>query len=125
MTINQQFAKHGINPNSQTVSGTNFVIGQRPSYTDVIPGQEGGAQRREFEGAAFTSADLQAYVMGLEDAEKEALQEALWVEGFYGVVDTMDAIDGTGLSLSLGDLVDITADADTASCDLELFVASI
>ena len=42
-----------------------------------------------------------------------------------GVVDTMDAIDGTGLSLSLGDLVDITADADTASCDLELFVASI
>ena len=41
-----------------------------------------------------------------------------------GVVDTMDAIDGTGLSLSLGDLVNITADADTASCDLELFVAS-
>ena len=41
-----------------------------------------------------------------------------------GVVDTMDAIDGTGLSLSLGDLVNITADADTEPCDLELFVAS-
>ncbi len=92
MTLNQQFAKYGVNPNSQTVSGTNFVIGQRPSYTDVIPGKEGGMQRREFEGAAFTSADLQAYVMGLDDAEKEALQEALWVEGFYGVVDTMDEI---------------------------------
>ena len=42
-----------------------------------------------------------------------------------GVVDTMDAIDGTGLSLSFGDLVNITADADTAPCDLELFVASV
>ena len=41
-----------------------------------------------------------------------------------GVVDTMDAIDGTGLSLSLGDLANITADADTEPCDLELFVAS-
>jgi len=42
-----------------------------------------------------------------------------------GVVDTMDAIDGTGLTLSLGDLVNVTADADTASCDMEIFVASI
>ena len=42
-----------------------------------------------------------------------------------GVVDTMDAIDGTGLSLSLGDLVNVTADADTASCDMEIFVASV
>lgn len=42
-----------------------------------------------------------------------------------GVVDTMDAIDATGLSLSLGDLVNVTADADTASCDMEIFVASI
>ena len=41
-----------------------------------------------------------------------------------GVVDTMDAIDGTGLTLSLGDLVNITALADTAACDLEVFVAS-
>jgi len=41
-----------------------------------------------------------------------------------GVVDTMDAIDGTGLTISLGDLVNITALADTASCDLEIFVAS-
>ena len=37
---------------------------------------------------------------------------------------TIDAIDGTGLTLSLGNLVDITALADTAACDLEVFVAS-
>ena len=42
-----------------------------------------------------------------------------------GVVDTMDAIDGTGLTLSLGDLVNVMAIADTASCDMEIFVASI
>ena len=43
-----------------------------------------------------------------------------------GVVDTMDAVDNSGLTTNtFGDLVDITADADTASCDLELFVASI
>ena len=41
-----------------------------------------------------------------------------------GVKDTMDAIDGTGISVSLGDLVDITALADTAAVDLEIFVAS-
>ena len=42
-----------------------------------------------------------------------------------GVVDVMDAIDGTGLTVALGDLVNVTADADTASCDVEIFVASI
>jgi len=42
-----------------------------------------------------------------------------------GVVDTMDAIDGTGLTLSLADLVNITALANTAACDLEVFVASV
>ena len=42
-----------------------------------------------------------------------------------GVVDTMDAIDGTGLTYALGDLVNVTADADTASCDVEIFVASV
>tara|TARA_R110002050_G_scaffold76532_2_gene163523 strand:+ start:894 stop:1367 length:474 start_codon:yes stop_codon:yes gene_type:complete len=42
-----------------------------------------------------------------------------------GVVDTMDAIDATGLTLALGDLVNVTADADTASCDMEIFVASV
>ena len=95
MTINQQFTKYGINPNSQTVSGTNFVIGQRPNTYVDMPAAGGGPDRgltREILGPVFTSADLQAYVIGLEDAEKEALQEALWVEGFYGVVDTMDEI---------------------------------
>ena len=42
-----------------------------------------------------------------------------------GVVDTMDGIDGTGLTVSLGDLVNITALADTAACDLEVFVACV
>ena len=41
-----------------------------------------------------------------------------------GVVDTMDGIDGTGLTLGLGDLVNVTALADTAAVDLEVFVAS-
>ena len=40
-----------------------------------------------------------------------------------GVVDTMDA-NGSALTLALGDLVDITAIADTAAVDLEIFVAS-
>ena len=40
-----------------------------------------------------------------------------------GVVDTMDAVDAAGLSVSFGDLVDITAQASGAACDLEIFVA--
>ena len=40
-----------------------------------------------------------------------------------GVVDTMDA-NGSALSLALADLVDVTAIADTAPVDLEIFVAS-
>ena len=40
-----------------------------------------------------------------------------------GVVDTMDARDNA-LSVSLEDLVDITCAADTAACDVEVFVAS-
>ena len=42
-----------------------------------------------------------------------------------GVKNTMDAIDGTGLTYALGDLVNVTADADTASCDMEIFIASV
>ena len=34
----------------------------------------------------------------------------------------IDAKD-SALSLSLGDLKSVTADADTASCDMEIFVA--
>ena len=40
-----------------------------------------------------------------------------------GVVDTMHA-GGSALTVSLNDLVDITATADTDSCDVEVFVAS-
>jgi len=40
-----------------------------------------------------------------------------------GVVDTMHA-GGSALTVSLNDLVNITALADTAACDLEIFVAS-
>ena len=42
-----------------------------------------------------------------------------------GVVDTFDAIASTGLSVSLADLVNVTADADTGSCDMEIFVACV
>ena len=40
-----------------------------------------------------------------------------------GVVDTMKA-SGSALGSGLADLYDVTADADTASCDMEIFVAS-
>ena len=39
-----------------------------------------------------------------------------------GVAATMDA-SATALSLSLADLVNVTATADTAACDVEVFVA--
>jgi hypothetical protein len=39
-----------------------------------------------------------------------------------GVVDTHDA-SASALTVSLDDLVDITAQADTAACDVEIFVA--
>jgi len=45
-----------------------------------------------------------------------------------GLINTMDAIDGTGLSVSLGDLVNITADVPGSSgetADLELLVACL
>ena len=41
-----------------------------------------------------------------------------------GLVDTMKA-SGSALSSGLSDLVDITVDADTAACDVEVFVASV
>ena len=40
-----------------------------------------------------------------------------------GVKNTMDGIDGSGLTVSLGDLVNVTAAANTAACDMEIFVA--
>tara|TARA_R110000737_G_scaffold46391_1_gene66336 strand:- start:201 stop:704 length:504 start_codon:yes stop_codon:yes gene_type:complete len=41
-----------------------------------------------------------------------------------GVVDTMKAA-GSALASGIDDLVDITVDADTAACDVEVFVASV
>ena len=41
-----------------------------------------------------------------------------------GLVDTMKAA-GSALASGLSDLVDITVDADTASCDVEVYVASV
>ena len=41
-----------------------------------------------------------------------------------GLVDTMKS-NGAALSSGLADLYDITADADTASCDLEMLIASV
>jgi len=50
---------------------------------------------------------------------------ALYGDNDGGMADVIDAIDGTGLSLSLGDMKSITADADTASCDMEIYIAEI
>ena len=44
--------------------------------------------------------------------------------GGAGTAATMDA-SASALSLSLANLIDITADADTASVDLEVFVAAV
>ena len=41
-----------------------------------------------------------------------------------GVVDTHDA-SASALTVSLDDLVDITAEANTAACDIEIFVAGV
>ena len=41
-----------------------------------------------------------------------------------GLVDTMKA-NGSALASGLADLYDVTADADKASCDLEIFIASV
>tara|TARA_R110000824_G_scaffold377699_1_gene569021 strand:- start:627 stop:1118 length:492 start_codon:yes stop_codon:yes gene_type:complete len=41
-----------------------------------------------------------------------------------GVVDTMDA-DSGAVTPTIADLVDVTAQANTASCDLEVFVAGV
>ena len=42
-----------------------------------------------------------------------------------GVVDTMDAVDNAGLSTNtFADLVSVTAIADTATVDVEIFIAS-
>lgn len=40
-----------------------------------------------------------------------------------GVVNTMDA-SASALTVSLEDLVNVTANADTAACDMEIFIAS-
>jgi hypothetical protein len=41
-----------------------------------------------------------------------------------GLVDTMKA-NGSALGSGLADLYDVTADADTASCKLEIFIATV
>jgi hypothetical protein len=42
-----------------------------------------------------------------------------------GVVDTMDAAAAAVTPNTFADLVDITGIADTAACDLEIFIASV
>ena len=42
-----------------------------------------------------------------------------------GVVDTMDADDDAISSKVLADLVDITAQSDTATCNVEVFIGSV
>ena len=42
-----------------------------------------------------------------------------------GVVDTMDADDDAISSIALADLVDITAQSNTATCNVEVFIGSV
>ena len=48
----------------------------------------------------------------------------LYSAGSAGVVDTMHAA-GSAITVSLNDLVDITGKANSANCDVEVFVASV
>ena len=50
---------------------------------------------------------------------------ALYGDNTGGMADMIDAIAGSGLTYSLGDMKSITADADTASCDMEIYIAEI
>ena len=58
-------------------------------------------------------------------AMSTAVASGTFIEGDLsgGVVDTMHA-GGSALTVSLNDLVNITALADTAACDVEVFIAS-
>jgi hypothetical protein len=65
------------------------------------------------EGSAEYAIKLdkgQTYILGVDDSG--------------GVVDVMDA-SASALTVAFEDLVDITALADTAECDLELYVAGV
>tara|TARA_X000001388_G_C2216335_1_gene117376 strand:+ start:723 stop:1196 length:474 start_codon:yes stop_codon:yes gene_type:complete len=55
----------------------------------------------------------------------DAGQSLVWNgDNSGGMADVMDA-DSSALTVSLGDMKSITADADTASCDMEIFIASV
>lgn len=93
LTPQELSARYGIPLGSQPVSGTNFVIGQAPTTSEAgVPAPGGGTQRREVPGALFTLADLQAYVAELGEEETIALQEALFINGFYGVIESIEDI---------------------------------
>lgn len=71
-----------------------------------------------------SDANLEFAVM-LDKGESYIYNASL--HSIYGIRDTMFAADGSFDPTAggiLGDLVDVTAKAHTASCDLEVFVAS-
>jgi hypothetical protein len=84
--------------------------------------------------ATASSTDLsKSYLAGQFDEDDVSTEFAIKVDAGHsfiypgdnsgGVVDTMHA-GGSALTVSFNDLVDITADADTSSCDVEVFVGS-
>jgi len=104
-SIEQMLREKNIAPSSVPVSGTNYVIGQRPDTYVDMPAAGGGSEAfqdsafrdvtREILGPVFTLADLQAYVGNLSLEETAALQEGLWVEGFYGVIESQEDLEDT------------------------------
>ena len=81
----------------------------------------------------FTNLDDTNYIMltfANEDADEFTVKLDYGQSFIYngtrsgGVVDSMDAIAASGLPYAFGDLSLVLADANSASCDMEIFVAS-
>lgn len=99
--------------------------------TVVGPGQYVPANVRYMRFSNLDDTNHIVLTFANEDNDEVAVkldagQSFIWNgDNSGGMADVMDAIDTTGLSLALGDLKSITADADTASCDMEIFIASV
>tara|TARA_R110000851_G_scaffold185713_2_gene334980 strand:+ start:446 stop:1216 length:771 start_codon:yes stop_codon:yes gene_type:complete len=95
---NAQFGSNALS--SLPVSSSNAILGYKPpelAFTDVIPGQDGGSVRRDVmtEAEQFTEQNFMEYVGLLTVEEQEELQEALFVDGYYGSISSIDELQDT------------------------------
>ena len=93
--VNAQFGPGELS--SLPVSSSNSILGFKESefdYSDVVPGQDGGSVRRDVmtEAERFTEQDFLEYVGLLTVEEREDLQEALFVDGYYGSISSIDEL---------------------------------